>query len=102
MEQRYDALLNSNIRSVKVSHLLNLNSGSLKDSLLGRGNNYVNLSLGINPLNYKDTVVNVPTIPQGFGGRGCSWLWYKSSNSGREGKYTATTSQKEIPSIYIY
>ena len=50
MEQRYDALLNSNIRSVKVSHLLNLNSGSLKDSLLGRGNYYVNLSLGINPL----------------------------------------------------
>ena len=33
MEQRYDALLNSNIRSVKVSHLLTLNSGSLKDSL---------------------------------------------------------------------
>ena len=72
MEQRYDALLNSNIRSVKVSHLLNLNTGSLKDSLLGRGNYYVNLSLGINPLTYKDTVVNVPTIPQGFGGRGCS------------------------------
>ena len=72
MKQRYDALLNSNIRSVKVSHLLNLNSGSLKDSLLGRGNYYVNLSLGINPLTYKDTVVNVPTIPQGFGGRGCS------------------------------
>ena len=57
-----------------MSHLLNLNSGSLTEGLLGRGNYYVNLSLGPgkNPVNYEDTVVNVPTIPMGFGGCGCS------------------------------
>ena len=38
-----------------MSHLLNLNSGSWTDSLLGRGNYHVNLSLGpgLNPLNYE-------------------------------------------------
>ena len=76
MEERYDAWLNWNIWSVKVSHLLNLKSGSLRDSLLGRSNYLVNLSLGpgVNPLNYEDTFVNVPTIPLGFGGCGCNWL----------------------------
>ena len=56
-----------------MSHLLNLNSGSLTDSLLGRGNYHVNLFLGrgVNPLNYEDTFVNFSTISQGFGG---SWL----------------------------
>ena len=53
---------------LKVSHLLNLNSGSLTDSLLGRGNNHVNLSIGqgVNPLNYEDIFVNFPTIPRRF------------------------------------
>ena len=47
-----------------MSHLLNLNSGSWTDSLLGRGNYHVNLWLGpgVNPLNYEDTFVNFPTI----------------------------------------
>ena len=60
-----------NIWSVKVNHLLNLNSGSVTDSLLGRGNYYMNLSLwhGVNPLNSLDT--------QEFGGRGCNSLVHK-------------------------
>ena len=38
-----------------MTHLLNFNSGSWTDSLLGRGNYHVNLSLGptLNPLNYE-------------------------------------------------
>ena len=60
------------IDQLKVSHLLNWNSGSLTDGLLGRKNYRVNLSLGVNPLNYEDTFVNFPTIPWGFGGRGCN------------------------------
>ena len=45
--------------SIQIFAQLNLNSsGSLTDSLLGRGNNHVNLSLGpgINPSNYEDTL----------------------------------------------
>ena len=34
------------IDQLKVSHLLNWNSSSLTDGLLGRGNYHVNLSLG--------------------------------------------------------
>ena len=64
MEERYNAL-NSNIWSVKRK----LYSGLLTDSLSGRGNYHVNLYLGpeVNPLNYVDTFVNLPTIPWGFG-----------------------------------
>ena len=50
-------------------NLLTLNSGSLTYSLSGRGFYHVNLSLGpgVNPLNYKDTFVDFPTIPRGLG-----------------------------------
>lgn len=42
-----------------MSHLLNLDSGSLTDNLSGRGNYHVNLSLGpgVDPSNYEDTFV---------------------------------------------
>ena len=33
------------------------------------------LGPGVNPLNYKDNVVNFPTIPRGFGVRGCAIDW---------------------------
>lgn len=54
--------------------MFKLNSSSLTDSLLGKGNYHVNLSLGpgVNPLSYEDTGVNFPTIPRGSGDRGCN------------------------------
>lgn len=57
-----------------MSHILNLNSGSLPDNLLGRGNYGNNLSQGplVDPLNDEDTAVNFPTILRRFGGRKCN------------------------------
>ena len=42
-----------------MSNLLNLNRGFFTESLLLRGNNPVNMSLGpgVNPLNHENTVV---------------------------------------------
>ena len=59
------------IDQLKVSHLLNWNSGSLTDSLLGRSElpcesplpcEYVPVGPGENPLNYEDTLANFPGV----------------------------------------
>lgn len=61
-----------------MSHLLNLDSGSLTDNLSGRGNYHVNLSLGpgVDPSNYEDTFVIFPHYSLGIW---ASWLQMTSA-----------------------
>ena len=98
--------VNSNIWSVKESHLLNLKSSSLRDGLLGRGNYHLKLSLGpgVNPLNFEVTFVDFPNIPRGFRGRGCNWLVHKySKRKNCKGWLSAHphTAVKPLKTFYI-
>ena len=62
------------IDQLKVSHLLNWNSGSLTDGLLGRGNYCVNLSLRLGGKSSKlrGYFCKFPHYSPGLGGHGCN------------------------------